>query len=100
MRLPSWLRSMRRVRQSTHIGIRVEQLDQRALPSAAAWIFAVGAYLGGSPEVRVYNPDGSLRDSFLAYDAGFTGGVRVAVADVNGDAVPDVVTAAGPGGGP
>src|SRR5207245_1555414 len=37
---------------------------------------------------------------FLAYEPAFTGGVSVAVADVTGDGVPDVVTAPGPGGGP
>jgi hypothetical protein len=63
-------------------------------------MFAVGADAGALPEVHVYNADGSLRDSFLAYSEDFTGGVRVALADVNGDGVPDVVTAAGPGGGP
>jgi hypothetical protein len=63
-------------------------------------MFAVGADVGAQPEAHVYNADGSLRDSYLAYSADFTGGVRVAVADVNGDGVPDVVTAAGPGGGP
>jgi hypothetical protein len=51
--------------------------------------------------VRVFNGDGlDEKFSFYAYDAGFTGGVRVAMGDVTGDGTPDVVTAAGPGGGP
>jgi hypothetical protein len=61
--------------------------------------FAIGAGTG-EPRVWLYNADGSLRSTFLAYGAGFTGGVQVATADLNGDGVLDVVTAAGPGGGP
>ena len=38
--------------------------------------------------------------TFLAYDASFTGGVRVAVADVNRDGIRDVITSPGQGGGP
>ncbi|HEY8505897.1 MAG TPA: hypothetical protein VIL46_15035, partial [Gemmataceae bacterium] len=38
--------------------------------------------------------------SFLAYEPDFTGGTRVAVADLNADGTPDIVTGAGPGGGP
>ena len=38
--------------------------------------------------------------SFYAYDPAFTGGVDVAAADVTGDGVAEIITGAGPGGGP
>jgi hypothetical protein len=64
-------------------------------------IFAVGAGAGGGPQVSVYDAaTGALRFAFFAYDPAFTGGVRVATADLTGDGVPDIVTAPGPGGGP
>jgi hypothetical protein len=60
-----------------------------------------GAGAGGGPQVNVFSgKDGSLLQSFFAYDPAFTGGVRVAVGDVNGDGTPDIVTGAGPGGNP
>jgi autotransporter-associated beta strand protein len=62
--------------------------------------FAVAEGSGGQPRVDVYDSNGHLSFSFLAYDAGFTGGVRVATGDVNGDGWDDIVTAAGAGGGP
>jgi hypothetical protein len=60
-----------------------------------------GPDAGGGPHVRVFSGRGGavVRD-FLAYSAAFRGGVRVAADDVNGDGFADVVTAAGPGGGP
>src|SRR5262249_55157383 len=63
-------------------------------------LFATGAGPGASPEVKGFNADGTLKLDFLAYGAGFPGGVRVAVADVNGDGVDDIITGAGPGAGP
>jgi len=63
-------------------------------------ISVVGAGPGGGPQVNVYNGDGSLQRAFFAYDAAFRGGVSVAAGDVNGDGVLDIITGAGPGGGP
>jgi cyclophilin family peptidyl-prolyl cis-trans isomerase len=61
----------------------------------------IGAGPGGGPHVKVFSGrDGSLIRSFMAYDPGFTGGVNVAVADVDGDGTPDIITGPGPGGGP
>ena len=37
---------------------------------------------------------------FLAYSQFFLGGVTVAAGDVTGDGIPDIMTGAGPGGGP
>lgn len=63
-------------------------------------VSAVGAGAGGIPLVNVFNQAGLPYQSFLAYDQSFRGGVRVAVAEVTGDSVPDIITAPGPGGGP
>ena len=38
--------------------------------------------------------------TFFAYDPRFTGGVRVAIGDVDNDSIPEIITAAGPGGSP
>jgi hypothetical protein len=56
----------------------------------------VGADLGHAPEVKVFDASsGALRLDFNAYEPTFSGGVRVAAADINGDGVPDIITAPG-----
>jgi len=60
---------------------------------------AVGADAGGGPLVTITFPNGTYT-SFFAYASTFRGGVRVALGDVNGDGSTDVITGAGPGGGP
>lgn len=60
----------------------------------------LGSGPGMSPEVFIYRQDGSFIDSFLAYSESFTGGVNVAVGDVDGDGVGEIVTGAMYGGGP
>jgi len=63
-------------------------------------LFAVGADAGGGPHVKIYNAANALTREFYAYAAGFSGGVRAAMADFNNDGTLDVVTAPGAGGGP
>lgn len=58
---------------------------------------------GGGPHVRVWRDDGTgAREitGFYAYDPAFSGGVRVATGDIDGDGRDEVVTAPGGGGGP
>jgi hypothetical protein len=66
---------------------------------------AVAPGAGGGPNVRIL--DGKTGDqidgrlgSFWAFSESFTGGVQIATADVNEDGTPDVIVAAGAGGGP
>ncbi|HEX6622131.1 MAG TPA: FG-GAP repeat protein, partial [Pyrinomonadaceae bacterium] len=56
---------------------------------------------GGAPHVKAFDAlTGNTLHSFLAFDPGFAGGVRVATADVNGDGFYDLIVGAGPGAGP
>lgn len=60
-----------------------------------------GAGVGGGPHVRVFNKDGVvINPGFFAYDPAFRGGVNVAVGDVDGDGIDDIVTGPGAPGGP
>ncbi len=58
---------------------------------------AVGSDEGLPATVKVFNADGSLRFEFAPFGLEFTGGVRVAVADVTRDGIPDILTVPGPG---
>jgi hypothetical protein len=60
----------------------------------------IGAGRGTKPLVRIFRQDGSKIAEFLAYDAGFMGGVNVAVCDLNHDGQAEIITGAGFGGGP
>ena len=59
-------------------------------------MFACGAGEGGGPRVSVFAQIGGppLFD-FFAFDPSFRGGVRVAVADLNGDGFPELIAAPG-----
>ncbi|MDX1535530.1 MAG: peptidoglycan DD-metalloendopeptidase family protein [Candidatus Spechtbacterales bacterium] len=57
---------------------------------------------GGGPHVKMFNPNGTpyTTEGFFAYTPAFTGGINIATADVDGDGKDEIITGAGPGGGP
>jgi hypothetical protein len=67
-------------------------------PTAARREYAVVTDAGRVARVRVYNADGTLKKEITPYTRdNFRGGARVALGDINGDGIADIVT--GPGGG-
>ncbi|HUR55355.1 MAG TPA: FG-GAP-like repeat-containing protein, partial [Gemmataceae bacterium] len=94
----AWERMSNGASRRTRSSLRVESLEDRTTPTN---IIAVGSQPGASPLVAVFDAaTRSQQFTFVPYDASFTGGVNVAVGDVNGDGTPDVVTGSGAGGGP
>jgi len=59
-----------------------------------------GVDAGAQSHVKVFDAvTGTELRSFFAYGPSFTGGVRVAAGDVNGDGFADIITGEGDGGG-
>lgn len=52
----------------------------------------VAASPGGGPHVTVHAPTGRVIANFFAYGKTFRGGIRLGVADLNGDGVKQIVT--------
>jgi hypothetical protein len=64
-------------------------------------IIATGSDAGVLSVVSVvFAQTGQPKFILLPFGPFFTGGVRVATGDVNGDGIPDIICGAGPGGGP
>ena len=64
-------------------------------------VVVVGAGQGGGPHVKLYSTqNGQELSSFYAFSQTFAGGVNLAAADLNNDGYSEIVTGAGPGGGP
>lgn len=60
-----------------------------------------GTQYGGGPHVRLFNNLGkAIGLGFFAYDQNFRGGVNLACGDVDNDGTDELVTGAGPSGGP
>jgi hypothetical protein len=65
-------------------------------PVAAADLVTGTDSSAATPHIKIFGPSNTETGSFFPY-SGFTGGVRVAVGDVNGDDLADVITGAGAG---
>ena len=75
------------------------EVSAQAVNTQSVIVTAAGP--GGGPHVRVIAADDHAElGGFMAYAPNFHGGVTVAAGDVNGDGYDDIVTGAGPGGGP
>ena len=84
------------------VRLRVERLEDLVMPTTAtSFLVASGAAAGAQPLVKLYEGNtGALVRDIMAYDPSFRGGVNVALADLNADGIPDLVTGPGVGGGP
>jgi hypothetical protein len=90
---------MNRSTPSARFRPTLDALEARDNPASS--FTASGAAAGGSPLVEVTRADGSVLAQFLAFEPGFTGGVRAAAGELDGNVnTVEVVAAAGPGGGP
>lgn len=67
------------------------------LGGSAAKEYVIGAK-NGYPQVRTYNQDDTVRNwGFAAYNADYTGGINVAMGDIDGDGIDEIITGTNPG---
>lgn len=91
---------------STSVGYNPTRASANLVPGASLTpggqnvvsFLAFGPDAGFEPRVRVFDPvTNTERYNFLAFDMAFTGGVRLALGDMTGDGVADLIAASGPG---
>src|SRR6185295_279926 len=82
--------------------VRVAVISLIAIPALAragvARIVSGADSSAGGPHVKAFTGRTQTNGaSFFAYAPTFSGGVRVAAGDLNGDGAPDIITGSGPG---
>ncbi|WP_372723390.1 Ig-like domain-containing protein [Novipirellula sp.] len=100
--LPAGLHSIEALVSDTAGNLNTDTIDLNVFspPAIHFGSIVVGSESGAPPVVKVFEPDGTETFSFFPYSPTFSGGVRVASGDVNGDGTPDIITGPGAGGGP
>lgn len=84
-------------RRRSRDALAVETLEGRRVMAASV---AVGSEIGfgSTPQVRLLDAEtGAVQAQVLAFESDFKGGVRVAMGDVDGDGIAEVLAASGPG---
>jgi len=81
--------------EASGVSLAVGDLGSDGVPE-----IIVGSGLGNPPEIRVLRKDGSQIGKFLAYKANMGLGINVAVCDLDGDGINEIVTSPQRGGGP
>ena len=70
------------------------------IPKEVLHLSTRGGTPGTAPVLQVLNPDGSTRFTLDIFEASFTSGISVVLADVNDDGIDDIIAGAGDAGGP
>ncbi|MBU1131088.1 L,D-transpeptidase [Patescibacteria group bacterium] len=60
----------------------------------------ISSAFGEKPYIKIYRLNGSLINEFLVYPEAYLGGVNFEVADLDGNGIKEIITAATFGGGP
>jgi hypothetical protein len=85
------------------VAAAVLPVNDAAAAPVPVQVIATGLGPGGGPHVKTYNVTADVPaplGSFYGFGESFRGGVDVALGDLDGDGVDEVLAAAGPGGGP
>ncbi len=91
--------SSRATRRPLRTILTLTRLEERQTPAAGFGV--TGAAFGNLPNVVVTGPSGATVAQIQAYDPAFRGGVNVALGELDGNpATIEIVTGAGPTGGP
>ncbi|MFH1598592.1 MAG: S8 family serine peptidase [Patescibacteria group bacterium] len=84
----------------------VDDLDNISDGTYFTYIYTLNRYIVTGPKsngqslVGVLNTDGTMVNYFYAYDMDFWGGINVAVGDINGDGISEIITSTREGGVP